>query len=217
MNFRIPMMDAIVNAISDSIYPQVAPEISPLTVEGKDLIFFRIPEGAAKPYFIKSLGIQGGVFYRMGGTTREADEILVKELVYEGSKRSFDSDLFSDEPLSESEISQLCSSMYEEAKKNASTPEEAKGIKPVTVRQLLSWKIVRKKEDVILPNNAYAVLTGEEGLPTKIRCACFKGTKPLDFIDSKDFSGFVGDRIEMAYQFVLRNIRKAISSLASTT
>lgn len=51
-------------------------------------------------------------------------------------------------------------------------------------------------------------MTGEEGLPTKIRCACFKGTKPLDFIDSKDFSGFVGERIEMAYQFVLRNIRK---------
>ena len=61
---------------------------------------------------------------------------------------------------------------------------------------------------MILPNNAYGVLTGEEGLPTKIRCACFKGTKPLDFIDSKDFSGFIGDRIEMAYQFVLRNIRK---------
>ena len=98
--------------------------------------------------------------------------------------------------------------MYEEAKKNASTPEEAEGIKPVTVRQLLSWKIVRKKGDEILPNNAYGVLTGEEGLPTKIRCACFKGTKPLDFIDSKDFSGFIGDRIEMAYQFVLRNIRK---------
>ena len=77
-----PMMDAIVNAISDSIYPQVVPEISPLTVEGKDLILLRIPEGAAKPYFVKSLGIQGGVFYRMGGTTREADEILVKELIY---------------------------------------------------------------------------------------------------------------------------------------
>ena len=203
-----PMMDAIVNAISDSIYPQVAPEISPLTVEGKDLILLRIPEGAAKPYFIKSLGIQGGVFYRMGGTTREADEILVKELIYEGSKHSYDSDLFCDEPLSEREISQLCSLMYEEAKKNASTPEEAEGIKPVTVRQLLSWKIVRKKGDEILPNNAYGVLAGEEGLPTKIRCACFKGTKPLDFIDSKDFSGFIGDRIEMAYQFVLRNIRK---------
>lgn len=203
-----PMMDAIVNAISDSIYPQVAPEISPLTVEGKDLILLRIPEGTAKPYFIKSLGIQGGVFYRMGGTTREADEILVKELIYEGSKHSYDSDLFCDEPLSEREISQLCSSMYEEAKKNSSTPEEAEGIKPVTVRQLLSWKIVRKKGDEILPNNAYGVLTGEEGLPTKIRCACFKGTKPLDFIDSKDFSGFIGDRIEMAYQFVLRNIRK---------
>lgn len=89
-----PMMDAIVNAISDCIYPQVAPEISPLTVDGKDLILLRIPEGAAKPYFIKSLGIQGGVFYRMGGTTREADEILVKELIYEGSKHSYDSDLF---------------------------------------------------------------------------------------------------------------------------
>lgn len=203
-----PMMDAIANAISDSIYPQVVPEISPLTVEGKDLILLRIPEGMAKPYFIKSLGIQNGVFYRMGGTTREADEILTKELVYEGTKRSFDADLFSDEPLTDGDISRLCSSMYEEAKKNATTTEEAEGIKPITVRQLLSWKIVRKKGDEVLPNNAYAILVGEEGLPTKIRCACFKGTKPLDFIDSKDFSGFVGDRIEMAYQFVLRNIRK---------
>ena len=203
-----PMMDSIANAISDSITPQVVTDIAPLTVEGKNIILVRIPEGMAKPYFIKSLGIQNGVFYRMGGTTREADEILIKELVYEGSKRFFDAELFSDEPITDNDINHLCNLMYEEAKKNASDPEEAKGIKPVTVRQLLSWKVVQKKGDKILPNNAYAVLTGEEGLPTKIRCACFKGTKPLDFIDSKDFSGFVGERIEMAYQFVLRNIRK---------
>lgn len=207
-----PMMDAIVNSISDGITPQIVPDVSPMTIEGKNLIILRIPSGGSRPYYIKSLGIEHGVFARIGGTTREADGILKKELFFESLNRSFDCELYGDYPLSEEEVSKLCDSMYSEAKKNAKNKELADSIKPVTIHQLLSWKVVRKSEEKILPNNAYAILSGDdEDLPIKIKCACFKGTTPVDFLDSNEFSGFVGRRIDEAYKFVLRNIHKGFN------
>lgn len=205
-----PMMDSIINSISDGITPQIVPDISPITVKGKNLIILKIPSGGTRPYYIKSLGLEHGVFARIGNTTREADGNLKKELYFENINRSFDSEPYGDKSLSEKDILNLCELMYKEAKKNAKNEVLANLVKPVTVRQLLSWDIVRMKEDKIFPNNAYAILSGDDGLPISIKCACFKGTTPVNFLDANEFSGFVGNRIDEAFKFVLRNIHKGI-------
>lgn len=205
-----PMMDSIINSISDGIVPQIVPDISPVTVKGKNLILLKIPSGGARPYYIKSLGLERGVFARIGSTTREADGNLKKELYFENINRSFDCEPYSEKALSEKDISNLCGLMYKESKKNAKNEVLANLVKPISVRQLLSWDIVRMKEGKILPNNAYAILSGEDGLPIRIKCACFKGTTQVDFLDANEFSGFVGDRIREAFKFVLKNIHKGI-------
>lgn len=206
-NDLFPMMDSIASAITDGIYPMVIPDISPLTVDGKNLIIVKVASGHERPYRIKSKGLDHGVFVRIAGITKEADEYVIKELMFEGSNRSFETERISNDPLSDEDINKLCILMYSEAKKNADD-NQVKNIRPITIMQLLSWGIVRKENDKIIPNNAYGVLVGDEGLPTRIRCACFKGTLPIDFLDSNDFEGFVGERIDQAYKFVLRHINK---------
>lgn len=48
------------------------------------------PAGRAAAYFIKSMGREQGTFVRVDGTTRQADAATTKELLFEGSNRSFD-------------------------------------------------------------------------------------------------------------------------------
>jgi ATP-dependent DNA helicase RecG len=46
-------------------------------------------------------------------------------------------------------------------------------------------------------------------LQAEIRCARFKGTKPLEFIDMKVFDGSIIEQVDAAEDFVLRHINKS--------
>ena len=83
-------MDAIANAVSDSCEPAIIPDITLQTVDGKTIIVVVISEGRQRPYYIKTLGKEGGVYVRVAGTTRLADQYMIKELMFEGSNRYFD-------------------------------------------------------------------------------------------------------------------------------
>ena len=84
-------MDAIANAISDSCQPMIIPDISIQEIEGKTLIVVEITPGMQRLYYIKSLGIQEGTFIRVAGTSRPVESYTLRELLLDGSGRSFDS------------------------------------------------------------------------------------------------------------------------------
>ena len=103
-------MDAIANAVSDSCEPAIIPDITLQTVDGKTVIVVEVSEGRQRPYYIKALGRDGGVYVRVAGTTRLADEYMVKELLFEGSNRYYDQALctgldITDEDIRASEVS----------------------------------------------------------------------------------------------------------------
>ena len=112
-------MDAIANAVSDSCEPAIIPDISLQTIDGKTVIVAEISEGRQRPYYIKALGREGGIYVRVAGTTRLADEYMVRELMFEGSNRYFDQALCSGLTITDEEIDALCKSMKEQAVKNA--------------------------------------------------------------------------------------------------
>lgn len=107
--FRV--MDAIANAISDSCEPAIIPDITLQDFGGKTAIIVEIFEGRQRPYYIKSLGKENGVFVRVSGTTRLADEAMIKELTFEGSNRHFDQTLCTGWKIAKSDISALCKDM----------------------------------------------------------------------------------------------------------
>ena len=79
------VMDGIINAISDSCYPMIVPDISLHTLENKTIILVEIEGGKKKPYYLKSKGMQKGTYIRSGATTRIIEEdYVLKELVLEG-------------------------------------------------------------------------------------------------------------------------------------
>ena len=112
-------MDAIANAVSDSCELAIIPDITLQTVDGKTVIVVEISEGRQRPYYIKALGREGGVYVRVAGTTRLADEYMVKELLFEGSNRYYDQALCTELNITDEDIDALCKAMKEQAVKNA--------------------------------------------------------------------------------------------------
>ena len=108
-------MDAIANAVSDSCEPAIIPDITLQTVDGKTIIVVEISEGRQRPYYIKALGRDGGVYVRVAGTTRLADEYMIKELLFEGSNRYYDQALCNGLNITDEDIDVLCKAMKEQA------------------------------------------------------------------------------------------------------
>ena len=129
-------MDAIANAVSDSCEPAIIPDITLQTVDGKTVIVAEISEGRQRPYYIKALGRERGVYVRVAGTTRLADEYMIKELMLEGSNRYFDQALCTGLSVTEEEIDTLCKAMKEQAVKNAHNEEQKASVKDVGKQQL---------------------------------------------------------------------------------
>lgn len=199
------IMDAISNAIADSCEPLIIPDISMRDIDGKTVIVAEILPGAQRPYFIKSMGREQGTFVRVAGTTRQADAATIKELLFEGSNRSFDQTICRELTATEDDIAKLCDAMTAVAKSNAKHGAEA--VKPVTVQQLRSWNVLVERDGELRPTNAYAILAGINGpIRSVIQCGVFKGDTKAVFVDRREFEGAPWELIEQAYQYVLRNI-----------
>ena len=199
-------MDAIANAVSDSCEPAIIPDITLQTVDGKTVIVVEVSEGRQRPYYIKALGRDGGVYVRVAGTTRIADEYMVKELLFEGSNRYYDQALCTGLNVTGEDIDALCKAMKEQAVKNARTEEQKASIKDVGRQQLRSWGVLIERDGKDYPSNAFAILTGNGGLHVATQCGVFKGTTKAVFVDRREYTGPLWEQIDEAFQFVLRNI-----------
>ena len=199
-------MDAIANAVSDSCEPAIIPDITLQTVDGKTVIVVEVFEGRQRPYYIKALGRDGGVYVRVAGTTRLADEYMVKELLFEGSNRYYDQAFCTGLNVTDEDIDTLCKAMKEQAVRNARTEEQKASIKDVGRQQLRSWGILIERDGKDFPSNAFAILTGNGGLHVATQCGVFKGTTKAVFVDRREYTGPLWEQIDEAFQFVLRNI-----------
>ena len=185
---------------------QLSRYITLQTVDGKTVIVVEVSEGRQRPYYIKALGRDGGVYVRVAGTTRLADEYMVKELLFEGSNRYYDQALCTGLNVTDEDIDVLCKAMKEQAVKNAHTEEQKAAIKDVGRQQLRAWGILIERDGKDYPSNAFAILTGNGGLHVATQCGVFKGTTKAVFVDRREYTSPLWEQIDEAFQFVLRNI-----------
>ncbi|MDO4840078.1 MAG: putative DNA binding domain-containing protein, partial [Desulfovibrionaceae bacterium] len=199
-------MDDIANAVSDSCEPAIIPDITAQTIDGRTVIVVEVSEGRQRPYYIKSLGRERGVYVRVAGTTRIADEYMIKELLFEGSSRHFDQVLCTGLTVTDEEIDDLCKAMKAQAVQNAHSEDQKASVRDVGRQQLLSWGILIERDGKLYPSNAFAILTGRGGLHTATQCGVFKGSTKEYFVDRREYVGPLWEQLEEAYQYVLRNI-----------
>ena len=81
------IMDKIANAVSDMCVPQIVPDVTFQTIEGKCIVQIEIYPGQNRPYYIRSMGKENGTYIRVAGTSRPVDEALLKDLEYQGTRQ----------------------------------------------------------------------------------------------------------------------------------
>ena len=200
------IMDSITNTISDMCYPQIFPNIGVDTIDGKCVIVIEIYPGASRPYYIKSLGKESGTYIRVSGTSRQADEAILKDLELQGTNHSFDEMICVEQKYDALLAEGLCAAIKSYMVEAAKTKSEKEKVKDVTVQNLIDWGIVKNLDGILVPTNAFVLLTNNTFPFAKIQCALFKGTERVIFIDKRDFEGPLYEQIEEAYEFVLKHI-----------
>ena len=200
------IMDGITNTISDMCYPQIFPNIEVDTIDGKSVIAIEIYPGASRPYYIKSLGKEVGTYIRVSGTSRPADEAILKDLELQGSRQSFDEMVCIGQKYDAEKAEELCAAIKRYMLEAVKTKSEKEKVKDVTVQNLINWGIIKNVDGTLVPTNAFVLLTDNTFPFAKIQCALFKGTERVVFIDKRDFEGPLYEQIEEAYEFVLKHI-----------
>lgn len=201
------IMDAIANAVSDSCTPQIVPDITLQTIEGKSVVVASVVPGAGRPYFLKTKGREKGTFVRVAGTSRLADAEKIKQLEYEGHRISWDEQICIGCHVTEQAVKKLCRDMNRYRKEIQERRDSSEKMLRVTRAQLLNWDVIRKSEEGYQASNAFALLSGRHFHYSKTQCAVFAGTERGEFLDKKEFDGPLYEQIEESYAFVLRNIR----------
>lgn len=212
------IMDNITNTISDMCYPQIFPNIGVDTIDGKSVIVVEIYPGASRPYYIKSLGKEAGTYIRVSGTSRPADEAIIKDLELQGTNLSFDEMVCVEQKYDAGAAETLCTAIKNHMVEAARTNSEKEKVKDVTVQNLVNWGVLKNVDGTLAPTNAFILLTNNTFPFAKIQCALFKGTERVVFIDKRDFEGPLYEQIEEAYEFVLKhiNLGAEISGLVRT-
>jgi ATP-dependent DNA helicase RecG len=200
------IMDGATNTISDMCYPQIFPNIEVDTIDGKSVIVIEIYPGASRPYYIKSLGKEAGTYIRVSGTSRPADEAILKDLELQGTHHSFDEMVCIGQKYDAEKAEELCAAIKRYMVEAVKTKSEKEKVKDVTVQNLINWGIIKNVDGTLVPTNAFVLLTDNTFPFAKIQCALFKGTERVVFIDKRDFEGSFYEQIEEAYEFVLKHI-----------
>lgn len=198
---RARLQDLVTDMISDTCAPQIFPSFSWVSLRGKALFVVEVPASSQTPYYIRSEGVEKGVYVRVGATTRVASAEKVKELQLKGQNVTFDS-VFARgaTPVTRREAEAVCRAIQEYL---------GDSTKPVGVNQLINWGLLKRESGALYPSNAYRVLAGQGIHFSGIQCAVFQGTEKVNFLDRKEFTGPAYELLENAQRFLMQYLRCA--------
>lgn len=198
------IMDKIANAVSDMCAPQIVPDVTFQTIEGKCIVQIEIYPGQNRPYYIRSMGKENGTYIRVAGTSRPVDEAMLRDLEYQGAGKSYDEIVNVEIDYDEEQALNLCNDIRVHIAESSELPINK--VREITVTNLENWGILKKSGENYLPTNAFILCTSNVFRFAKIQCALFKGVDRAVFIDRREFGGPIYNQIEEAYQFVLKHI-----------
>ncbi len=187
--------ERLTNTITDSITPLIIPDIDIISYKNKQLILLHVPHSAG-PYYIKSNGLEKGVYLRFGSTNRLADEEALRSLKDYARNISFD-----EKPFVEGTPKDLDWETIQKIFKSVQrtiTPQNAKKL-----------SLVVRHNNKDHPSNGGIILFGKERLhyfpDAMIRCARFLGTSKVTLLDQLDIEDYLPLAIDKALNFVRRN------------
>lgn len=187
--------ERLANIIADSVAPLLIPDIEIITYRNRELLLVRVPH-IVGPYYVKSAGLERGIYIRLGSTNRIAD-IEIQEALKRLSKNiSFDELPCISATIAELDESLIASSFNKHRQKILQKNYPAFGI---TVSHLNRY----------YPSNGAILLFGVEHLrwfpDALVRCVCFRGIDKSQILDQKDIEGGLFSAVDETIAFIERH------------
>jgi ATP-dependent DNA helicase RecG len=186
------------------IYESTAPPIIPLVhtqrIGDKVVLLIEVSSGMNKPYYIKSMGMEKGVFVRLGRSTMKANVDIIEELKW--SSRGLHFDLSSLYHASTKDLDMDAIESFFSLRKGKK--------KSFTDTILASFNIINEEHKSQYPTVAGALVFGkrpEKHLPEAfIICSRFSGISGRNAMASQDCVGTLFEQFEMAFAFILKHL-----------
>lgn len=199
--------EQLANAVANNIYPSILPEIAIATVEGKNLLVVQVAHWKG-PFYLKKEGAPGGVYIRLGSTSRPANPDTLAEMKRQESYSSYDQ-----EPLISLNEGDLDESQIQEV--------FAKKGKSIDQQKMVSLALLAEDNHRLVPTIGGLILFGKEkqrlryAPDAQVSCARFRGVDKTHIIDRFEETGTILDAVESVPKFIARNTRLAANITAT--
>lgn len=213
-------LEQLSNKIKAKTSPPLYPEIGEHTIEGKKVLLLRVLEGSRKPYLADGKG-----YIRVGRSNSQMGRDEFERLLLDNlrGRTQFDTEVSPRFTLND--ISESAVRWYVGRLRNSGRYEYVKEEMPVfqALEKLgVLLEMERDSSGNIISaqvTNAGVLMFSREPqrflLQSEVRCARFRGTQPIDFIDMKVLRGTLTFLKFRAMKFVENNIRYSSNLVGS--
>jgi ATP-dependent DNA helicase RecG len=192
-------LEEIANYIKRNTDPAILPSVKVFDIEGKRIVVIEVKESTDKPVFFKN-----HAYKRVGKTNQRIQSSEMRKLAKEIGKHVYWDERICEaaklEDINEEKLKWLLEKARLERRfdiiLNISTQEALERLNLAKDGKLKNATIL------LLGNNPH-----EFFLQAEVRCARFKGTNPIDFIDMKVFNNDIISQREDALEFVKEHIK----------
>ncbi len=193
-------LESLVNSIQQQTDPKVFPVLSTTVINGKTVIGLQVSASPIKPVLV-----QGRGFMRVGRSNHVLSSSELTKLFFESWEVSWDAGPVSDATpadLAEESIRRFLRQAQRE--RNMTIDVNAPTDEVLEKLELLYEKQLSRAAVLLFGKRPQKFL-----LSSEMRCARFKGTKPLHFLDMKVIEGNIIEQVPAAMDFIQRHISMA--------
>jgi len=170
-------LEELVNYIKRNTDPAIFPSVKILDVEGKKIIVIEVKDSAEKPVFFKN-----HAYKRVSKTTQMVSSSEMRKLAKESGERVY----WDERICEEAKVEDIDEEKIRWLLRRARYERRLEISPDISVREALERLNLIKNNKL---TSAAILLFGKEPqkffLQTKLRCARYKGTTPITFIDLK--------------------------------
>jgi predicted HTH transcriptional regulator len=196
----LAMEERLANLVSDSILPRLVPDIEILPWRRNHVLAVQVHPSSGRPHYLRSAGLEGGVYVRVGSTNRRADRELIDEL-----RRFARGETFDEQAMPE------CDS---EALDFRVASESFAPIRKLKRTDLETLRLIVKHQGRKVPTVGGMLLFGKERdryFPDAwVQAGRFRGTDKTYITDTLEIRTFPMRAVEEAVAFVQKHALHAM-------
>ena len=186
------IIDDLNTIIYDSCYPNINTDIYTENKDNKTILVIEVFPGNLKPYYIKSMGKENGVYIRVGASNRKASYENILELERQRRNITFDEEIDWDLEYEDLNLDFLKKKFKENGK-------------DFSEEKLLNLGLIKKDGNDLKVTRGFGIILGLYE-NTNINCARFKGKTMDIFLDKKEFDGDIFGKIENIQMFLSNHL-----------